>query len=205
MSHREHWETVYSGKAPDKVSWFRPRLDQSLVFVDAAQLPADAHVVDIGGGASTLVDDLLARGFQRPTVIDLSARALEHSQARLGEAAAAVRWVVGDATTPLLPNASVDLWHDRAVFHFLTDPDARGAYIAQVHRCVRPGGHVVIATFALDGPERCSGLPTARYAPAGIAAALGAAFELVGDAHEVHETPHGGAQAFAYAHLRRRA
>lgn len=205
MTTREHWDGVYRAKSPHSVSWFRPRLDQSLAFIDAAGLPASAHVVDVGGGASTLVDDLLARGFEGPTVIDLSATALEHSQARLGSAAAAVHWVPGDALTPLLPDDSVDLWHDRAVFHFLTDTDDRQAYVAQVLRCVRPGGHVVIATFAPDGPDTCSGLPTARYTPEGIAAALGPAFELIGTAHETHRTPRESDQAFAYAHCVRRA
>lgn len=205
MSTREHWDAVYRNKSPDEVSWYRPRLEQSLTWIDGCGLKSRAHVVDVGGGASTLVDDLLARGFERVSVADISAAALAHTRARLGDAARDVRWVLGDATTPLFDDNSVDLWHDRAVFHFLCEPARRDAYIEALHRCVRPGGFAIIATFGPNGPERCSGLPVTRYASSEIAAALGSGFELVDQADEDHTTPGGASQAFAYALCRRSA
>ncbi len=205
MSTREHWDEVYRGKSPDAVSWYRPRLERSLAWIDSCGLDPRAHVVDVGGGASTLVDDLLARGFERVSVADISAEALAHTRARLGDAARSVQWVVGDATTPLFDEDTVDLWHDRAVFHFLTEPERRDAYIEALRRSVRPGGFAIIATFGPNGPERCSGLPVTRYASSGIAAALGPGFELVDQADEEHTTPWGASQAFAYALCRRGA
>lgn len=205
MSIREHWDEVYRTKSPDAVSWYRPRLQQSLAWIDGCGLAPGAHIVDVGGGASTLVDDLLARGFERVSVVDISAEALARSKARLGDAASSVRWVVGDATTTLFDDDSVDLWHDRAVFHFLTDADRREAYLAALRRSVRRGGYAIMATFGPNGPDRCSGLPVVRYAPDEIAAALGPGFELVEQASEEHRTPRGAAQAFAYALCRRRS
>jgi ubiquinone/menaquinone biosynthesis C-methylase UbiE len=205
MSTREHWDEVYRSKSPDAVSWHRPHLERSLAWIDRCSLDPSAHIVDVGGGASTLVDDLLARGFERVTVADISAQALEHSRKRLGDAAQRVRWIVGDATTPLFDDESVDLWHDRAVFHFLTDATQRDGYVAAIRRCVRPGGFVIIATFGPRGPERCSGLPVVRYASTDIAAALGRDFELVDHADEEHITPSGAPQAFAFALCRRRS
>ncbi|MBK6920718.1 MAG: class I SAM-dependent methyltransferase [Deltaproteobacteria bacterium] len=205
MSTREHWDQVYRSKSQDSVSWYRPHLEQSLAWIDRCGLDLGAHVVDVGGGASTLVDDLLARGFERVSVADISAEALARTRARLGHAADSVRWVVGDATTPLFDEDSIDLWHDRAVFHFLTESAHRDAYIEALHRSVRPGGHAIIATFGPNGPARCSGLPVTRYASSDIATALGAGFELVEQADEEHTTPSGVVQAFAYALFQRNA
>ena len=206
LSAHEHWDAVYADKAPDSVSWYQPRLEQSLAWIDGCELPATARIADIGGGASTLVDDLLTRGFDGVSVVDISERALERSRQRLGrEVAQRVRWVVGDVTSRLFGDDSIDLWHDRAVFHFMTDDADRKAYLAQVARCVRPGGFVIIATFGPDGPERCSGLPVRRHTSAQIAQALGPRFELFDQADEVHVTPSGTTQAFAYALCRRRA
>lgn len=195
----EHWDDVYRHKAADEVSWYRPRLDTSLSLIDRAGLASSAHVVDAGGGASTLVDSLLARGFARVTVVDLSSLALERARARLGDAARAVEWRVGDVTTRLFDEASVDLWHDRAVLHFLTEPEARAAYVARVGACVRPGGFVILASFGPRGPERCSGLPVLRQSAGELAATLGPGFELVAQADEEHTTPAGARQAFSYA------
>lgn len=205
MSTREHWDEVYRSRSPDSVSWYRSHLERSLAWIDGCGLAPHAHVVDVGGGASTLVDDLLARGFERVSVVDLSGEGIAHSRARLGDAARGVRWIVGDATTTLFDEGSVDLWHDRAVFHFLTDTARRDAYLDTLRRCVRPGGFALIATFGPNGPERCSGLPVVRYASADIAAALGEGFELVAQADEEHTTPRGATQAFAYALCRRRS
>lgn len=203
MSRKEHWRDVYERKPTDGVSWYRPHLETSLSFIEAAGLSRDARVVDIGGGAATLVDDLLARGFSNLAVVDIAEPALAKARARLGpEGAARVDWVVGDVTTPLLPAGSVDFWHDRAVFHFLTEPEAVAAYLAEVHRAVKPGGHVMVATFGPEGPERCSGLPVQRYSAEGIHRTFGEAFEKLGEASEVHETPWGSAQAFAYCFCR---
>ena len=200
----QHWQGVYEKKDFDAVSWYRPHLEQSLEFIRSAKLAADARIVDIGGGASTLVDDLLAEGYTNLAVIDLADAALKVASKRLGDRATAVDWIAGDVTTPLLPDASVDFWHDRAVFHFLTEDDARGAYLGQVARCVKPGGHVLVATFGLDGPEKCSGLPVARYDAEGIHAVFGDTFDKLGEASENHETPWGSAQSFVYCFCRRR-
>lgn len=207
MTTHEHWESVYRQKSPDAVSWFRPRLDRSLALIAQAGLNPGAHIADIGGGASTLVDDLLALGTVKVSVADLSASALEHSKRRLGDTANKVSWVVGDATTRLFGDTSVDLWHDRAVFHFLTEPGQRAAYLEHMARALRPssqGAHVLLATFGPDGPERCSGLPVVRYSAAALAETVGHGFELVAEDAELHTTPWGSSQAFTYALLRRR-
>lgn len=205
MTDPDHWQAVYAQKHPDEVSWYTPHLERSLAFIRSCGLASDARIVDVGGGASTLVDDLLAAGYRNVAVIDLAEAALAAAKARLGDRADDVEWIVGDVTTTLLPAASVDFWHDRAVFHFLTEEAARSAYLVQVLRAVRPGGHVLVATFGLDGPARCSGLPVARYDASGIHAIFGDAFEKVADAAERHETPWGSAQSFVYCFCRRQA
>lgn len=199
MSNPGHWDRVYEQKAVDAVSWFRPSLDQSMAWIDRLGPARLSHIVDAGGGASTLVDDLLRRGFTRLTVIDLSEVALARSQERLGESAVDVDWVVGDVTAPLLPPGSVDLWHDRAVFHFLTEPSDQQAYARQLRAALRPGGHAILATFAPEGPERCSGLPVQRHTPQSIAEILGHGFVLLDSTTELHHTPWGSPQAFTYA------
>jgi SAM-dependent methyltransferase len=203
MDRSGHWQDVYERKQPDEVSWFRPHLELSLGFLREAGLPGDARIVDVGGGASTFVDDLLDDGRSNLAVIDIAPAALAAARARLGERGDGVDWIVGDVTGPLLPEASVDFWHDRAVFHFLVDDEARAAYVRQVDRAVRPGGHVLVATFGLDGPERCSGLPVTRYDAPGIHGVFGAGFERIGQAEEVHDTPWGSQQAFVYCFCRR--
>jgi len=198
-----HWQRIYSEKAPEGVSWYQPHLERSLSFIHEASLLRDASIVDVGGGAATLIDDLIQRGYENVTVIDIAEAALERAKSRLGVKQTRARWIVGDVTTPLLPDASVDFWHDRAVFHFLIEAPARAAYIEQVTRTVRPGGFVLVATFAPNGPERCSGLPVARYDAEGIHRVFGDTFQKVGHAVETHETPWGSTQAFAYCFCRR--
>ncbi len=205
MTEQSHWEDVYARKAADTVSWYRPHLERSLALIDAAGLPRDASIVDVGGGASTLVDDLLDRGYTNVSVLDLSATALDVARARLGDRAKAVRWIVGDATRAALPDASVDFWHDRAVFHFLRDEEARERYVATARRALKPGARIVVATFGPDGPEMCSGLDVVRYDADGIHGAFGAAFEKMSSAEETHMTPSGAAQHFVYCHCRREA
>lgn len=202
MPSKDHWERVYSTKATDAVSWYQPQADFSLRLIEAAGLPRGAAIIDVGGGASTLVDDLLALGRYDINVLDLSAAALEAAKARLGASAAAVTWRVADITRAGLPDRAYDLWHDRAVFHFLTAPEDRRAYVAAVRRALRPGGHVVIATFAEDGPLQCSGLPVQRYSPAQLQAEFGEGFELLSGEREQHATPSGSTQAFTYCHFR---
>jgi SAM-dependent methyltransferase len=202
MRASEHWEAVYEKKAPADVSWYRRHLDRSLGFIEGAGLARDAGIIDVGGGASTLVDDLLARGYSNLTVLDVSAKALEAAKARLGGAAARVRWLVADITEVELPAAAYDFWHDRAVFHFLREQDERRRYVAAVRRSLKPGGHVLLATFGPDGPTKCSGLEVARYDADELHAQLGPGFVKLGSASEVHETPWGAAQSFVYCHCK---
>ena len=152
MQSKDHWEKVYSTKATNAVSWFQPRADLSLGLIMAAGVGRDASIIDVGGGASTLVDDLLANGFTNVTVLDLSAAALAAARKRVGSRASDVRWIEADITKADLPASQYDVWHDRAVFHFLTSPEDRTAYVKAVFRSVKPGGHVIVATFAEDGP-----------------------------------------------------
>lgn len=203
MRSQEHWQAVYEHKQAEKVSWYRPHLEQSLAMLDKAGLANDARILDVGGGASTFVDDLLKRGFSNVAVVDIAEQALAISQHRLGSLAYKVDWIVGDATTPLLEPNSVDFWHDRAVFHFLGEPEARKMYCEQLARCLRPDGHVMIATFGLDGPEKCSGLPVTRYDADGISEVLGKSFERLAVAKELHQTPGGATQSFIYCLFRR--
>ena len=205
MNNRDHWQDIYSNKTPGEVSWYRAHLEKSLEFIRSCHLDLDARIVDVGGGASTLVDDLLADGYRNLAVIDLAESALGATQKRLGERAASVDWIVGDVRTELLPEQSVEFWHDRAVFHFLSEADDRAAYVTQVTRAVKPGGYVLVATFGLDGPERCSGLPVVRYNAEGIHAVFGDLFEKTAQASELHQTPWGSTQSFVYCLCRRRA
>lgn len=199
---RAHWESVYQKKATDQVSWYRPHLDRSLEFMEGARLSPDAAIIDVGGGASTLVDDLVERGFRNVTVLDLSATAIEAAKARLGARAAGVRWIVGDITEVELPARAFDFWHDRAVFHFLRDEEARRRYVSAARRALKPGGHIVVATFGPEGPERCSGLEVVRYDADGLHAEFGGAFEKAGAQVEVHSTPWGSEQQFVYCYCR---
>ncbi|MEB2311766.1 MAG: class I SAM-dependent methyltransferase [Sorangiineae bacterium] len=204
MENRDHWDDLYASKGATQPSFFAPHLTRSLDFLERAGLHADASVIDVGGGASTLVDDLLARGVHRVTVADLSERALDLSRARLGARAEHVTWLAGDVTALELPPASFDFWHDRATFHFLVSPASRAAYCARLAAAVKPGGGVVVASFAPDGPERCCGLPVRRYSADALAAELRADFTLEGAAREAHRTPTGATQPFLYAWFRRR-
>jgi SAM-dependent methyltransferase len=174
----------------------------SLRLIAGTGVSRSAPVIDVGGGASVLVDGLLEAGFTDVTVLDLSGAALASSRARLGARASSVQWTEADVTRADLPPRSFDLWHDRAVFHFLTDRADRLAYLRVLRHALRPGGHVVIATFAEDGPERCSGLPVRRYAPAQLHAELGSDFELLASEREAHVTPAGAVQRFQYSLFR---
>ena len=198
-----HWEQVYTRKPADTVSWYQPHAEESMKFILATGVGRDAALIDVGGGASTLVDDLLDAGFGNVTVLDLSQAALNTAQQRLGARAGQVQWQVGDVTAVALPWHGYDVWHDRAVFHFLTDAAQRAAYVAQVQRSVRPGGHVIVATFAEDGPLQCSGLPVMRYSADGLHAEFGEDFELLQHERQAHATPMGTVQQFVYCYCRK--
>ena len=165
MQPKNHWEHVYSTKKTESVSWFQEHAEQSMRLIRGTGVPYSAGIIDVGGGASTLVDDLLRSGYRAVSVLDLAAAALSVAKARLGERASEVQWTEGDITKVLLPVHAFDVWHDRAVFHFLTSKEDRAAYVDTVLRSVKPGGHVIVATFAEDGPIQCSGLPVMRYGP----------------------------------------
>lgn len=201
MNSRTHWENVYTTRSSQEVSWYQPHAEQSLALIERIAAGRPRSVIDVGGGASTLVDDLLARGRFDVTVLDLSAAALQVARERLGaRRASRVHWLAGDVTDVALPTNAYDIWHDRAVFHFLTEPGQRAAYVAQVRRTVRPGGHVIVAAFGPDGPLQCSGLPVMRYSPDALHGEFGEAFELVEHTSEAHRTPAGAIQQFVYCH-----
>jgi SAM-dependent methyltransferase len=202
MSGQEHWEAVYGRKSADQVSWYRPHLERSLRIIGNAALPKDAAVIDVGGGASTLVDDLLQRGYSNVTVLDISAAAIACAKARLGAAADAVSWIVGDVTLTDLPEHRYAFWHDRAVFHFLRDAEQRRRYVVAALRALIPGGHILVATFGPEGPERCSGLDVVRYSADGLHAEFGESFRKVASETEIHTTPWGKEQEFVYCHCR---
>jgi SAM-dependent methyltransferase len=202
MTTKAHWESVYQTKAVDEVSWYRPHLEVSLTLIEKASSDIDSAVIDVGGGEATLVDDLVARGFRDVTVLDISAAAIEVTKGRLGPSCDVVHWITGDITAVELEAARYDVWHDRAVFHFLTSADDRAAYVRQVARSVRLGGHVIVATFGLDGPEKCSGLDVVRYDAENLHGEFGPKFRLLDSVTELHETPWGTPQQFMYCFCR---
>jgi 2-polyprenyl-3-methyl-5-hydroxy-6-metoxy-1,4-benzoquinol methylase len=197
-----HWQNVYRTKGEREVSWFQETPAVSLDLIHATGVNASASIIDVGGGASRLVDALLDAGFNAITVLDVSEKALAASKARLGARSAGVNWVVADVTA-WQPQQIYDVWHDRAAFHFLTEPDDREAYAECVRKAVRPGGHVIIGTFALDGPERCSGLPVVRHDAASIGQILGNSFKLIDSRRHDHRTPGGAIQRFQFSWFQR--
>ena len=205
MSDRTtHWQNVYATKGEAEVSWFQDTPAISLEMIRAASPDQNAAIIDIGGGASRLVDALLHDGYRNLAVLDISANALDAVKQRIGAAASAVDWIVADVTT-WQPVKSYDIWHDRAAFHFLTDPHDRAAYVERLRSAVAAGGHVIIATFAPDGPEKCSGLPVQRHDSASLSAELGPEFELVETRSDIHRTPWQSTQAFQFSRFRRRS
>lgn len=204
MNRKTLWEQVYATKHPAELSWFQPRPTRSLELIAQAGAGPETTIIDIGGGDSTLVDALVERGLGRVTVLDISGAALARAQARLGERAHDVTWLETDVTRAELPRSSYDVWHDRAVFHFLTEPTDRARYVTTAAAALRPGGMLVIATFALRGPTSCSGLTVVRYGPRQLAAELGEEFVLRRSLADVHHTPSGTEQRFTYALFQRR-
>jgi SAM-dependent methyltransferase len=197
MGSTGHWDEIYHAKGEAGVSWYQQKADLSLRLISTAAT-LDSRIIDVGGGASTLVDGLLEAGYRDLTVLDWTDTALELAQERLGILAAKVKWWAGDILTAKLAPSRYDVWHDRAVFHFLTSPRDRERYVAQVRHAVKPGGHVLVATFAEDGPEHCSGLPVARYNADALHGEFGGDFRLINSERQEHRTPLGGLQAFTY-------
>jgi SAM-dependent methyltransferase len=202
LARQAHWQNVYQTKGEHDVSWFQESPAISLDLIRATGVGTDASIIDIGGGASRLVDVLITKGFHYITVLDLSDKALATSRDRLGKDADRVTWVVADVTT-WQPTKTYNVWHDRAAFHFLTEPSDRTAYGACVRKAVRPGGHVIIGTFALDGPERCSGLPVIRHDANSLKDMLGLAFKFIESRRHDHHTPAGSIQKFQFSRFQR--
>jgi 2-polyprenyl-3-methyl-5-hydroxy-6-metoxy-1,4-benzoquinol methylase len=201
MHMQQHWEKVYETKASNQVSWFRPHLETSLALIERAAIGnLEAAIIDVGSGASTLLDDLIERGYRNIAVLDISQAALSVARNRLGKAGEAVQWLHADVTKVDLPAQSIDVWHDRAVFHFLTAPESRQAYVNAVIQAVKPGGHVIVSTFGPEGPVKCSGLDVMRYDTASLHAEFGAHFRLLESSEELHQTPFGTTQQFLYCH-----
>lgn len=202
QTRKVHWEGVYTAKAENQVSWFQETAATSLKLLAYEGIDQNSAVIDVGGGASRLVDALAGQGYTNLTVLDVSGAALAAARARLGSSASRVRWIEADITQ-WRPADSYDAWHDRAVLHFLTTDDERAAYLRALRQAVRPGGLVIIATFDLDGPEKCSGLPVQRYSPATVAALLGDDFSVLDSRTETHVTPWGSGQKFQFSRFRR--
>jgi SAM-dependent methyltransferase len=198
MDRQTHWQNVYTTKGEKEVSWFQERPEISLEFIAATRAGPNSAIVDIGGGASRLVDALLDEGYRKLTVLDLSEAALTASRERLGPRAKMVTWVAADVTT-WRPSERYDVWHDRAAFHFLTDEKDRQAYVSRIEEALRQGGEAIIGTFALNGPQRCSGLPVARYDGRGFATVLGPKFRLLASREDEHRTPWAAPQVFQFS------
>ncbi len=197
-----HWDNIYGTKADEQVSWFQERPEPSLTLLALAGAKPSSAIIDIGAGASHLVDALLADGFEDLSVLDISRTALERDRGRLGKAAAKVAWICADVTD-WKPDRGYDVWHDRAAFHFLTDPADQAAYAANLAQVLKPGGHAIIGTFAPDGPEKCSGLPIVRHDAGSIGAVLGSEFQLVDSRRHEHRTPWDSVQHFQFSTFRR--
>jgi 2-polyprenyl-3-methyl-5-hydroxy-6-metoxy-1,4-benzoquinol methylase len=199
---KTHWDKVYTTKAPNQVSWYSPHLQTSLRLIERAAGGNSASIIDVGGGESTLVDDLLVRGYQNITVLDVSQTAIDVTRKRLGLAAEKINWLVADITEAHLPPGAYDVWHDRAVFHFLTSQDQRNAYVRQVANAVKSGGHVIIGTFGPEGPTKCSGLDVIRYDADSLHDQFGVRFRLEQSSKELHRTPFGTTQQFLYCYCK---
>ena len=198
MTHREHWDDVYRRRAPSDASWYQPEATVSLDLIRRVAPALSSPIIDVGGGASTLVDGLLDGGYDQVTVLDIAGSSLTVAQHRLGERAALVTWIESDVLTASMPARRYSVWHDRAVFHFLTESTDRERYVARIREAVSPGGHVIVASFAPEGPTRCSGFDVVRSSPGEMHAQFGEGFRLLDSVREEHHTPSGVTQAFVY-------
>ena len=199
---KQHWEKVYNTKKPAEVSWYQNYPALSMDLIAFAKIDKDQKVIDVGGGASVLVDAVLDKGFKDVTVLDISSKAIQHARERLGQRAQSVQWIEADITQ-FDPPQQYDVWHDRAVFHFLTQEEDRKKYISALEKAVKAGGHVVIGTFSLEGPPKCSGLDVERYDPQKMQKELGGSFEFIKSADEIHVTPWNSEQKFTYFFFKR--
>jgi ubiquinone/menaquinone biosynthesis C-methylase UbiE len=202
MDVQTHWEKIYAEKTPKAVSWYRPHLETSLALIEQTASGRSASVIDVGGGESTLVDDLLARKYENITVLDISQTAIDANRKRLGRTAERVHWLVADIIQVELESSAYDVWHDRAVFHFLTAAADRIAYIHRVANAVKRGGNVIVSTFGPEGPTRCSGLDVVRYDAESLHREFGVHFRMLGSSTELHRTPFGTIQQFLYCYCR---
>ena len=202
MDSNAHWERIYQTKVSNQLSWYRPHLERSLALIESAAPLRSVAIIDVGAGESTLIDDLLSTGYTNLTILDISQTALRVTKERLGELARKVRWICADATHAPLAANSYDVWHDRAVFHFLTTEELRRAYVQVVETVVKPGGHVIVSTFGPEGPTQCSGLPVQRYDAEHLHAEFGSRFRLIESSNELHTTPAGTVQQFLYCHFK---
>lgn len=204
MQSKSHWENIYKTKDATQVSWFQQHPELSFQFIAETRVDKTGQIIDVGGGASTLVDDLLANEYENVTVLDISAAALQVAQQRLGPLAFKASWLEANITQVNLPYRFYDVWHDRAVFHFLTNAEDRARYVKAVQHSVKKGGHVIVATFGLEGPTRCSGLEVVRYSANSLHDEFGNDFEIVDNTNELHQTPFGKEQEFIYCYCRKR-
>lgn len=200
MEAKAHWDAIYETKAPTEVSWFSPHLQASLSLIEEVAPERSASIIDVGGGESTLVDDLLSDGYKNITVLDIAQTAIDVNIRRLGPAADQVTWLVADMRSAALPQRHYDVWHDRAVFHFLTQPDDRRAYVQRVASSVKIGGNVIVAAFGPEGPDKCSGLDVMKYDAESLHDEFGPSFRLVRSSKELHRTPFGTTQQFLYCY-----
>ncbi len=200
-----HWEEIYASRPADEVGWYRPHLQTSITWISELGLSLDAPIIDVGGGASTLVDDLLGLGYKSLTVLDLAEQAIAVTKERLGESAKSVTWLHADITEITLPQNRYLLWHDRAVFHFLLEHGEQQNYINAMLRAIRPNGYFIIGVFGPEAPAQCSGLPVQRYTPELLCEKFAPEFELLRQQNEIHETPSGVEQAYVYCLFRRTA
>ena len=204
METKPHWDQIYSSRSPGEVSWFQEHARVSLELIKRASPSNKSSIIDVGAGASTLIADLLNAGYRNLTVLDISAEAVSVAQQQLSHRQAEVTWIVGDITQTELPSHHFDLWHDRAVFHFLTSQSDREAYVKSVRQSVKPGGHVIVATFGENGPTQCSGLDVVRYSADELHGEFGEEFQLLDHIEENHQTPFGSTQQFVYCYCRLR-
>lgn len=198
MNKVEHWEEIYTTRATNSVGWYAPHLETSLKWIEELKLAAETPIIDVGGGASTLVDDLLASGHRKLTVLDLSARAIHLTKERLGKKASSVTWLHGDVTETELSPQHYGLWHDRAVFHFLIEPEMQRKYRDVILKALRKGSYFIIGTFTTGAPSKCSGLPVQPYTQELLIKTFGNEFELKRHQNELHKTPSGIEQAYVY-------
>jgi len=202
MANKSHWETIYSTKTPEQLSWTQDVPRTSLDFINAFYLPKNARIIDIGGGDSRLVDFLLAQGFLDITILDISEEALHRARLRLGDKAAHVKWIVSDITD-FQPDVPYDLWHDRATFHFLTAQPQVTRYLSIARKTVHTGGYAIIGTFSDNGPEKCSGLPIRQYTEKDLTQELNNGFQKIKCITEDHLTPFNTLQNFLFCSFKR--